>query len=59
LVNTAVIFTIGLLIPVSLTVKILIEHLSLKNATKRIHEEMVGRILKAPITTYFDVNPIG
>mmetsp|Transcript_31687 Transcript_31687/g.48507 ORF Transcript_31687/g.48507 Transcript_31687/m.48507 type:complete len:225 (-) Transcript_31687:919-1593(-) len=28
-------------------------------STKRVHEEMVDRILHAPINTYFDVTPIG
>ena len=28
-------------------------------ATKKLHEDMVRRVLKAPINLYFDVTPIG
>ena len=29
------------------------------NANKLLHEEMIDRILKAPVNLYFDITPIG
>lgn len=29
------------------------------NATKKLHEDMIKKVLNAPINLYFDVTPIG
>lgn len=50
---------LGVLLGIVMWARAYVTQIGAIDATKKIHQEMIEKVLEAPVNLYFDVTPIG